>query len=371
MRRRSRPRLLGGRHVERLPQAAWIAAGTSAERARRAPARAGRRPSRGSRGSPGGIAGSSAPRVADVHALDADASRRHERLQATRQRLEVARRAGGELPVEVDRQPHVAGRRRLPRGPERGVRRRRPAEAAQHAGVEGRHETRGVALVRARAGAARRCATRSSTGWPRSSAGEVDGAGLASAPARAPRPTTRRGRAARVRRPPRARRMHRQRAPGLDARRVDQRQVDDDQHAPRAEPVVRAARRRREQPREVGRVELDEWEVVGLDVGAAGTRIGADDEARVDADDVARPVQRQVEARARGSRSASARPRPSRGRAERPRCRRSRCDRRGRAGPRAGSGTCWRPRQAPASSNCSTSCERATSAALKRCSAII
>ena len=67
--------------------------------------------------------------------------------------------------------------------------------------------------------------------------------------------------------------------------------LDDDEHAPRAQPVA-VAFAGREHPREVGRVEVDRHEVVGLEVGGAGGGIGAQHDAAVDAGDVTRSVQR-------------------------------------------------------------------------------
>ena len=66
---------------------------------------------------------------------------------------------------------------------------------------------------------------------------------------------------------------------------------DDDQDEPWPQALVRRCRGRGEEPRQVGPVELDRYEVVGLGIGRARRGVGADDLAGVEARDVAGPEQ--------------------------------------------------------------------------------
>ena len=67
----------------------------------------------------------------------------------------------------------------------------------------------------------------------------------------------------------------------------------DHEHEPRPEALV-ARRRRRVEPREVGRRELDVGEERGLDLDAVGARLAPQHLARGETEDVVRPVQAHV-----------------------------------------------------------------------------
>ena len=80
-------------------------------------------------------------------------------------------------------------------------------------------------------------------------------------------------------------------------RGIDDAAVHAYQDQPWSQPLVPSRRSRREQPWEVRRVELDRRQVVRLDVAAVRSRIGANDQLRVDAEYIAGPVERQVHRR--------------------------------------------------------------------------
>ena len=69
--------------------------------------------------------------------------------------------------------------------------------------------------------------------------------------------------------------------------------LHDDERQPRPQPALRVGRRRGEQPRQIGLVEVDGDEVVRFDVGGVASRREADDRPRVEPDDVARAGQRR------------------------------------------------------------------------------
>ena len=92
----------------------------------------------------------------------------------------------------------------------------------------------------------------------------------------------------------------RQRPAGAQRGRRDLRALDDDEHEPRAQMAGGVGARRREQPRKVGRIEVDDREVVGLEVGDVRPRVGAHDQALIDADHVGRAVEREVDVAGHG-----------------------------------------------------------------------
>ena len=69
--------------------------------------------------------------------------------------------------------------------------------------------------------------------------------------------------------------------------------LDHDQHQPGPQVIGAVGVRRREQPGKVGRVEIDDRQVVRLEVRDVGLRIGADHQPGVDSDDVGGTVERR------------------------------------------------------------------------------
>ena len=84
--------------------------------------------------------------------------------------------------------------------------------------------------------------------------------------------------------------------PAFDPRQARRnRAVDHHQHQPGAQMIARSAIAGRQQPGKIRRVEIDDRQIIRLEVGDVGLGVGAHHQARVDADDVARPVQAQVD----------------------------------------------------------------------------
>ena len=229
-------------------------------------------------------------RVADVHLDPADAGAGLVRLEPPRERLEVALRAGLELPVVVDgqldrvrRRPgrlQIRGLRACRRGlaPRRRRTRGRGRRSSAASGSSRRGQTRRDTLRFGWSGERRRDGFRGACRRPRRAAG------------RAPRPRSRRGRAARSAAPDSIVRCGRT-APLGTVTETPGPVAHDDEDEPR--PQVAGARHsgRREEPRQLGLVEVDRRQVVRLDVRRAWARDRAHDHGRVEADHVARAVE--------------------------------------------------------------------------------
>ena len=71
--------------------------------------------------------------------------------------------------------------------------------------------------------------------------------------------------------------------------------VEYNQHEPRTQSAVTLRLGGRQHPYEFGRIEVDDRKVVRLEVARLRLRIGAHDEAGVDADHIARAVQAQLQ----------------------------------------------------------------------------
>ena len=224
------------------------------------------------------------------------------RPQAARERLDVAHGSRREFPVVVNGKLDRGRLRMVPRRTERLHQHGLP-QSAQAPAIECRHDTRDVVLARLEP---------ARTDQPRdvallkllhlgSESGFVRFALLRHGLCVRPQP--RFGEIGQLGRGLlRGERNGRQRTPRLQHRRTHQCAFHHDERKPRPQMVVGVRLRRCEQPREIGRIEVDDREIVGLEVGDVRLGIGADHEPRIDADDVGRPVEREVHiARDRGN----------------------------------------------------------------------
>ena len=87
-------------------------------------------------------------------------------------------------------------------------------------------------------------------------------------------------------------RQHRQRTAGVDRERHALLPAHDDQAHPGTQAVLGVRRRRREQPRKIGTIEIDAGQKIGFERARRRRRVGANHLTLVDADDIARPEQR-------------------------------------------------------------------------------
>ena len=225
------------------------------------------------------------PRLREVDGQAPDALGQIVGLEAPGERLEVRVGDRGERPVVVDGQRHVAGRRRVP-GEGQRLARRRLSQPGRRAGGEQRHERGQPARPRVQP-------PRREDPRPPTSRIGVERVGR--------RPWAREL-AEHLRVRPRPRLVGRRQLGHRDLeaieparrRRRDRPRVPrhDDQRQPGQEATVGVGAHRRQQPGQIGRDELDRGEQVRLGVGRPGDRVDPGDRRRVEADGVARPVQR-------------------------------------------------------------------------------
>ena len=257
----------------------------------------------------------------DCHRADADVLQLAEqgliagiarrRSEPPRQGFDIAHRASRELPVKVHGQFGVCRLRMIP-GRRQGRILQGLAQAPQASRIERRHHAGNVVVARfqaARADQARDVALGillEFGGQIRALLGEVRGT-LASCRDRrhclrvCPQPgfievgqfacrlcSGQRNRG--------------QRLAGLDAGQCARhRAIDHHQHQPGAQMLIRIGFRWCQQPGKIRRIEINDRQIVRLEIGGVGFGIGAHHQALIDADDVARPVQGQVQiARHRG-----------------------------------------------------------------------
>jgi len=207
------------------------------------------------------------------------------RLQPAGQRLEVAGRAGAEVPVEIGGQFQIGARAgSFPGRLEQGVGGQWAAQTAVAAGLEDGNkagEIAGVGRQPLRADEAREVARRGTLEHVHRVLRRVVTHHLGVRP----HPGLGERRERRFRRQD----DRRQQASGAHLRLADLGSIENDQRQPGHQAVVGIRRGRGEHPGKIGRIELDGRQVIGFEIVIVRAWFGAHDDARIDADDVAGP----------------------------------------------------------------------------------